>query len=153
MTLLPRSLQALQERILDRIKAAHPGTTDTEIGNAAAYDRSAVSKSRNGEREFADTSRWVGLIRAFGAPAVLGELAAIDGCRVVREDAPAESGRGLTIALDLSRGVAELAQMVDAAERDGIWDADETESVHTLLRSIDSQVIRLRSRARPGRVG
>lgn len=142
-------------RVLAALDEALPATRDADIARWCRHvDVSLVAHWRSGARGM---PAWAVLcvlrrLPAGARLAVAGELLAPAGLTVGLSEEAIPGGRGLTVALDLSRRVAELAQMVDVAEQDGVWTEDEASAVHALLRSVDGQVAQLRARAHPGRI-
>jgi hypothetical protein len=105
----PHERAHLQGQIVTSIQQAHPGAQKQEIAAAAGVSKSVVSRwddEKDGDRLTIDAL--VGLRRRYGAPAVLGPIAAEGGCDVVPRDA---SGGESTGALS-GRMVWLLGQLV-----------------------------------------
>ena len=144
----PRTRQALQETILDRIKAEHPGTTDSEIAGVAGVDRSLVSRWRNGEREIG-LSELVNLQRHYGAVAVLGPVAILDGCEVrpaAPDPAPLRKG-----ALAVVHAAGSLAVEIESALEDGRISNDEAGKLSDIAQKLAYRMEQLRAAIRPGK--
>ena len=138
----PRTRQALQEKILDVVKQTHPGTTDSEIAGVAGVDRSLVSRWRNGEREIGLTEL-VRLQRHYGAVAVLGPIAALDGCEVrsLTPD-PAPLRRGSLAVVQAAGG---LAADIEAALEDGLITEAEASQLLDAADQLAQRLERLRA--------
>lgn len=119
----PRQLLALQEATLDRIKREHPGTTDDEIGSVAGVCRTQVSKWRHGLREISITEL-VRLVRRFGAPAVLGEVANLDHADIVERE-PAVCADLVAMTLDVGDLAQRLTRAAVAGFADRKWSDEE----------------------------
>ncbi len=129
----PRARQALQESILDGCKAAHPGTRDAELGAAIGCDRAHVSHLRAGERGLT-LDGLVGLLRDFGATAVLGPIVALDGARVVADRVEPLSLAGGTVKLITAAGA--LLESAHLAVADGYVDAAERADLRRQIEAI-----------------
>jgi hypothetical protein len=131
----PRVRAHLQEAILDAIKAAHPGTRDVEIADAAGVCRPHVSRLRSGEREL-DLSGIVGLIRVYGGDVVLGPIAALDGCRVVSRETPEPRASLGDLALEIGSQVGAVLGELREATRDGRVTASEADQVRAAVAAL-----------------
>lgn len=144
----PRFREALQSGMLDTIKRAHPGTTDTEIAGIAGVDRSLVSRWRNGEREIGLTEI-VRLQRHYGAEAALSPIAALDCCDVRRREAePSPLRRG---SLSVVQAASMMASEIEACLEDGLIDREEAGRLHQIAEGVYTKLACLRAAIREGR--
>jgi len=134
----PARLAALQEGVLDSIKRAHPGTTDNAISAAAGVDRTQVSKWRAGVREMG-LSELVGMVAAFGAPAVLGPIAGLEHADVVDRQAPAAVDP-VGASIEVCGRAALLAGVMRQALSDGRLTREEREQLVSLVRDTITQL-------------
>lgn len=128
----PADLSHLTERILDRCKCARPGAppTDRQIADAIGVDKSLVSRYRSGGRKL-PLDELAALVQEFGAQAVLGPLAELDGSEVrPLATAPVLAGNSpVTAAVRASAEVARFAADVEAALRDGLVSDEEADAL------------------------
>jgi hypothetical protein len=145
----PRRLVALQERVVTSIKAAHPGTTFVQVAAVAGVDKSKVTRWQSeADPSEMKLSEVVALVAEFGAPAVLGPIAAEDGCDVAPRASRPAAGDPRLVALDVSVGAATLTREVHAALADGRLTDEEAEALGLRIDQLVAELHRLRARAR-----
>jgi len=133
MTPSDRARAALQEHILDEVKASS-GAKDLEIADWAGCDRTMVSHWRSGTRPMS-VQDLLGLIRGMGdARPVLQRLAAAGDCDVTRR-VEASTGDVVGRALAAMAGSGALVRELAEALADGRVDEGEKARLRSSMRA------------------
>jgi len=151
MTPAQRHRRALQERILDDVKAAS-GATDAEVAGWASVDRSEISRWRNGERPITAVEL-LGIVRGLGdAVPVLRPLAEAGDCDVVHRSGEA-TGDVVGRALGAMAGSGALVRELAEALADGRVDDPERAKLLEAIRKHRIAVEQLETELRAPRSG
>lgn len=137
----PRVLGSLHGDVIDAIQREH-GVNKVQIAKVIACDKAKVSHLGDAERPATEelrTSEIVRLIQNYGSPAVLGPLAAIDGCRVVAIEA-APAADAVVSAGAVTGHAADYLRALLLALRDGRIDATERDQLLAILRELVAEV-------------
>lgn len=142
-TLERRDSARLQERVVNAITAT--GAPRKEISAEAGVGDPQVSRWCTEGEDHRQVHLWdlVKLIRRWGADIVLGPLAALDGCIVLRPDPTA---RGCVATL--RRCLWAAMGHVEDATADGAWSREEAIAALPSLEAACDEMIRMRDEAR-----